>query len=59
MLVPTCLCGQAISFRRRKTVARCRVCGVRWERDKTGCWALGLNTVLFTPYLARRGRARR
>jgi len=61
MLVPTCKCGQAIRFGVGQTKSRCNVpgCGMRWERGPEGYWAIGLNTVLFTPYLARRGRAHR
>lgn len=39
-----CLCGQSISDK-----PRCPICGVRWERDKSGVWAIGFRAMLFTP----------
>ena len=50
---PRCLCGQAIKIPKRKNEARCKHCGVRWERGPEGFWALGITRFLFTPYLAK------
>ncbi|WP_459998569.1 hypothetical protein [Paradesulfitobacterium aromaticivorans] len=44
-----CLCGQAIRFAYHRKTARCRKCGVRWERDSDGFWAIGFRAVIFTP----------
>jgi hypothetical protein len=48
-LEPQCVCGRRIIFPRKRFQARCPSCGVKWEKDTSGCWAVGLNTVLFTP----------
>lgn len=44
-----CLCGQAMHFAYHRKTARCRKCGVRWERDADGYWAIGFRAVIFTP----------
>jgi len=51
VLTPICKCGQAISFPKGKTKARCPVqgCGMRWESGPEGYWAIGLFTISFTP----------
>ena len=54
-LTPVCKCGQAITFPRGKNKARCSAdsCGMRWERNEAGYWAIGLNTIIFTPIFPR------
>lgn len=57
MLTPKCICGHKIYIKRGQKTRRCPDCGVPWLRDKSGYWAMGLNTVLFTPkekFLIRR-----
>lgn len=44
-----CLCGQAMRFAFRRKTGRCRKCGVLWERDSDGYWAIGFRAVIFTP----------
>lgn len=48
---PRCLCGQAMTFPKRKNVSHCKTagCGVRWERDQSGYWAFGFRSMIFTP----------
>lgn len=52
-MVPTCLCGQPMVFPvgRDKTNCRTEGCGVKWERDQSGYWAIGLTRIQFTPTL--------
>lgn len=48
-LEPQCVCGRPMRFPRRRKQARCPSCGVKWEQDKSGYWAVGLRTISFTP----------
>jgi hypothetical protein len=43
-LQPVCLCGIQMDKR-----DRCPVCGVKWEYDAAGVWAIGFRAVAFTP----------
>ena len=54
-LTPTCKCGQAMSFLKGKSKARCPIkgCGLRWERGPEGYWAIGLFTTAFTPIFSK------
>ncbi len=49
MLTPICICGQGVNLHRGQKEKRCPKCGVTLRRDKSGYWAEGLFTTLFTP----------